>query len=446
MYEDNIVAVATAHGASGVAVIRISGKSPLEIASKMFKPIKKIDVLNFEPYKMYVGEILCDEFSDHGLCVYFKGPNSFTGEDVVEFHSHGGVAITKGVMKKILSLGARVAKNGEFTKRAFLNGKLSLASCEGLIGMINSESDSGVRAGYSLYREQLTKTVTDMQNDITEVLSSIDVDMDYPEENLDKVSEDFTLSTLKKVVDRINYLLNTFKVGRVLKNGVKVGIVGKPNVGKSSILNALLCYDKAIVSDIAGTTRDVVEGAIDIFGTRFNFSDTAGIRESDDRIEELGVGLSKRVLNESDLIVLVLDGTSVGAEDEEIYALVKDKNNLVVVNKTDKGEYRDDRADIYVSAKNNQNIDRLRELIYEKTIGGSNTSISGEFLCEERHYEALVRARDKFLFALNSIGKETLDLVAIDIKDGWDYLGEISGKTATEEIINDIFSRFCVGK
>lgn len=445
MYEDNIVAIATAHGASGVAVIRISGKSPLDIASKMFKPLKKIDVLDFEPYKMYVGEIVCDEFSDHGLCVYFKGPNSFTGEDVVEFHSHGGVAITKGVMKKVLSLGARVAKNGEFTKRAFLNGKLSLASCEGLISMINSESDSGVRAGYSLYREQLTKTVTDMQNDITEVLSGIDVDMDYPEENLDKVSEDFTLSTLKKVVDRINSLLGTFKVGRALKNGVKVGIVGKPNVGKSSILNALLCYDKAIVSDLAGTTRDVVEGAIDIFGTRFNFSDTAGIRDSADKIEELGVGLSKRVLNESDLIVFVLDGTNVSAEDNEIYELCKDKNNLVVVNKTDKSDYRDERADVYVSAKNNQNIERLRELIYEKTIG-SDTSISGEYLCEERHYEALVRARDKFLFALNSIGKETLDLVAIDIKDGWDYLGEITGKTATEEIINDIFSRFCVGK
>ena len=221
--------------------------------------------------------------------------------------------------------------------------------------------------------------------------------------------------------------------------------MGKPNVGKSSILNALLCYDKAIVSDLAGTTRDVVEGAIDIFGTRFNFSDTAGIRDSADKIEELGVGLSKRVLSESDLIVFVLDGTNVSAEDNEIYELCKDKNNLVVVNKTDKSDYRDDRADVYVSAKNNQNIERLRELIYEKTIG-SDTSISGEYLCEERHYEALVRARDKFLFALNSIGKETLDLVAIDIKDGWDYLGEITGKTATEEIINDIFSRFCVGK
>ncbi len=445
MAEENIVAVATAQGASGVAVIRISGESPLCIAEKMFKPNGKIKVKDFEPYKMYVGEIMAEGFNDYGMCVYFKGPNSFTGEDTIEFHTHGGTAITKGVMKKILSLGARVAGNGEFTKRAFLNGKLSLASCEGLIDMINSESLSGVRAGYSLYREKLTKTVCAMQDVITEVLSGIEVDMDYPEENLDKVSTEFSALKLKEIIEKIENLLSTFKVGRVLKNGVKVGIVGKPNTGKSSILNALLCYDKAIVSSVAGTTRDIVEGSIDINGTRFNFSDTAGIRESDDKIEELGVGLSKRVLEESDLILFVLDGGDITEEDEEIYNLVKNKNTLVVLNKTDNGDYKDDRADVYVSALKKQGLELLREKIYQKTVG-AGVDVNGEFLCEERHYEALKRAKEKFEIALSAIGEETLDMVSIDIKDGWDALGEISGKTSTEEIINDIFSRFCVGK
>lgn len=445
MISENITAISTALGASGVAVIRISGDSPLQIAKKMFAPLEKIDVLDFEPNKLYVGEILCDDFKDFGMCVYFKAPRSFTGEDTIEFHSHGGTAITRGILKKILSLGARLAGNGEFTKRAFMNGKLSLASCEGLIDMINSESVSGVKAGYSLYREKLTKKTESLQNRITEVLSQLDVDVDFPEENLERTSLEAVETTLTEVNYEINKLLETFKTGRVVKNGVKVAIVGKPNTGKSSLLNALLCFDKAIVSDIPGTTRDIVEGAVDINGVRFNFSDTAGIRESEDKIEEIGVDMSKRTVNESHLVIFVLDGGEIDAEDDKIYELVKDKNLLVVVNKTDKGEYKDDRANIYVSAKNGDNLDALREEIYNRTVG-DGIDVNGEMLMEERHYEALKRAKDKFEFALGSVNDVPLDILAIDIKDGWDALGEISGKTATEEIINDIFSRFCVGK
>ena len=445
MINENITAISTALGASGVAVIRISGDSPLEIAQKMFKPLDKKKVSEFEPYKMYVGEILTDDFTDFGMCVYFKAPKSFTGEDVVEFHSHGGTAITKGILKKILSLGARLATNGEFTKRAFLNGKLSLSSCEGLIDMINSESVSGVKAGYALYREKLTKKVESLQNQITEVLSQIEVDVDYPEENLEKTSLEKVRQTVSQVNEEIQTLLKSFKTGRVLKQGVKIAIVGKPNTGKSSILNALLAFDKAIVSDIPGTTRDIVEGAIDINGVRFNFLDTAGIRRSSDKIEEIGVDLSKKTLLESDLIVFVLDASEINAQDEEIYELVKDKNTLVVVNKTDKGDYRDERADVYVSALKNSNIEELRQQIFNKTVG-AGIDYNGDFLCEERHYNALERALDKFKQGLENLEIMPLDIISIDIKDGWTALGEISGKTATEEIINDIFARFCVGK
>lgn len=445
MTNENIAAISTALSASGVAVIRISGESPLDIAQKMFKPLSKIEVKDFEPYKMYAGEIIADGFTDFGLCVYFKGPKSFTGEDVVEFHSHGGIAITKGILSKILSLGARLANNGEFTKRAFLNGKLSLSSAEGLIDMINSESISGVKAGYYLYREKLTEEINALQDKITDVLSQIDVDMDFPEEDLEFSSTEAVKSTLSEVIERIDGLLKTYRTGRTLKNGVKVGIVGKPNTGKSSILNALLSYDKAIVSSVAGTTRDIVEGNIDINGVRFNFSDTAGIRDSEDKIEELGVLLSKKVLEESDLLLFVIDANKVGAEDEEIYSRIADKNYIFAVNKIDESDYKDSRADIYISALKGQNIEELKELIYNKTVL-SGVDLNGDFLCEERHFEALSRAKEKLLSALNAIGSVTLDILAIDVKDGWDALGEISGRTATEDIINNIFSKFCVGK
>lgn len=445
MKSENIAAISTALAASGVAVIRISGDSPLDIAEKMFNPSGKTAVKNFQPYRMYVGEIVADGFNDHGLCVYFKGPNSFTGEDVVEFHSHGGLAITKGILKKILSLGARLAVNGEFTKRAFLNGKLSLSSAEGLIDMINSESVSGVKAGYYLYREKLNAEITALQNRITDALAEVDADMDFPEEDLEIASTENVESALDFVIERIDNLLKTYRTGRALKSGVRVGIAGKPNTGKSSILNALLNYDKAIVSDIAGTTRDIVEGEIDINGVRFNFSDTAGIRESDDKIEELGVKLSKKVLDESDIILFVMDASDITAEDDAIYNIIKDKNALVAVNKTDKSNLKDARADVYVSALKKENIEKLKEMLFERALG-AGIDINGDFLCEERHFEALKRAKEKLVMARNSVGTVPLDILAIDVKDGWDALGEISGKTATEEIINDIFSKFCVGK
>ena len=445
MKSENIAAISTALSASGVAVIRISGDSPLDIAEKMFTPIGSTGVKDFEPYKLYVGEICADGFTDFGMCVYFKGPKSFTGEDVVEFHCHGGVAITKGILKKILSLGARLATNGEFTKRAFMNGKLSLSSAEGLIDMINSESVSGVKAGYYLYREKLTDEINALQDIITDTIAQIDCDMDFPEEDLERSSTEAVTRDLKTVIDRIDALIKTYRTGRTLKNGVSVGIVGKPNTGKSSLLNALLSYEKAIVSDVAGTTRDIVEGNIEIKGVRFNFSDTAGIRESDDKIEALGVGLSKKILAESDLILFVLDGSDINEQDQVIYDLVKDKNLIVALNKTDKCSVKDDRADIYVSALKNENVDKLKDLIYDRTVG-AGVDLNGDFLCEERHYDALIRAKEKLVSALNAVGVVTLDVLAIDVKDGWDALGEISGRTATEDIINNIFAKFCVGK
>jgi tRNA modification GTPase len=311
--------------------------------------------------------------------------------------------------------------------------------------MINSESVAGVKAGYYLYREKLTDEITALQDKITDALSQIDVDMDFPEEDLEITSTDNVVNALKEVIARIDALICTYRLGRTLKDGVRVGIVGKPNTGKSSLLNALLEYDKAIVSDVAGTTRDIVEGSIDIDRVRFNFSDTAGIRDSADKVEELGVVLSKKVLSQSDLILFVMDAGNVTSEDDMIYSLVKDKNLLVAVNKTDKSEGKDERADVYISALKNDNLDKLKQLIYSKTVG-SGVDLNGDFLCEERHYQALLTAKEKLQSALNNIGVVSLDILSIDVIDGWSALGEISGRTATEDIINNIFAKFCVGK
>lgn len=442
---DTIAAISTGLVPSGVAVIRISGKDSLAVAEKVFKPVGKTSVKNFEPNKMYVGEIVADGFTDFGMCVYFKSPKSFTGEDSVELHCHGGLAITKGILRSVLSSGARLATNGEFTKRAFMNGKLSLSSAEGLIDMINSESESGVKAGYYLYREKLTAETERLQNLLTDALSEIDADMDFPEEDLDVKSRETAERILKEVTEKISALLKTYRGGRIIKDGVKVAIAGKPNTGKSSLLNALLDYDKAIVSSVAGTTRDVVEGKISYNGVNFFFFDTAGIRESGDEIEQIGVGLSKKITDSADLVIFVVDGSDISSDDEEIYKEIKDKNLLVVLNKSDKGEFSYEKADIKVSAKEKINLDELKELIYNKTVG-NGIDLNGDFICEERHFEALKKAYESLSYALSSVNTLPLDLLSVDVKNGWDALGEISGKTASEEIIDNIFSKFCVGK
>ncbi len=442
---DTIAAISTGLVPSGVAVIRISGKDSLAVAEKVFKPVGKTSVKNFEPNKMYVGEIVADGFTDFGMCVYFKSPKSFTGEDSVELHCHGGLAITKGILRSVLSSGARLATNGEFTKRAFMNGKLSLSSAEGLIDMINSESESGVKAGYYLYREKLTAETERLQSLLTDALSEIDADMDFPEEDLDVKSRETAERILKEVTEKISALLKTYRGGRIIKDGVKVAIAGKPNTGKSSLLNALLDYDKAIVSSVAGTTRDVVEGKISYNGVNFFFFDTAGIRESGDEIEQIGVGLSKKITDSADLVIFVVDGSDISSDDEEIYEEIKDKNLLVVLNKSDKGEFSYEKADIKVSAKEKINLDELKELIYNKTVG-NGIDLNGDFICEERHFEALKKAYESLSYALSSVNTLPLDLLSVDVKNGWDALGEISGKTASEEIIDNIFSKFCVGK
>ena len=443
---NNIAAISTASGVGGVAIIRISGDSPLEIAQKMFKPLGKIAVKDFEPYKLYVGEIDGGHFTDFGMCVYFQGPKSYTGEDMIEFHCHGGIAITQGILRRAFSLGAKPASKGEFTKRAFLNGKMSLSSCEGLIDMINSESVGEVKAGYYLYREKLTKAIIKMQNDLTYALAYIDAGIDYPEEGVTEDNYDEIVNTLRRVKDEIEEIISRYGQGRKIKHGVKVALLGKPNTGKSSILNRLLDYDKAIVSSIAGTTRDVVEGEIDIDGVRFNLYDTAGIRESGDEIESVGIKRSEALLEGCDVCVVVLDGSKQLEEDDlKVLNQTENKQRIVVVNKNDLNETPQIKGDIYLSAKTGYNTELLKKALTEKAFGGK-IDLDADFLTEERHLNSLKEAKTAIEDAINGFSVNTADLSAIDIKTAWDALGEVSGETASERIIDEIFSKFCVGK
>lgn len=447
MKTEIISAISTANGVGGVAIIRISGEGCLNLLSKMFSPLSKnTKVENFEPYKLYVGEISCaGGFTDFGMAVYFKAPKSYTGEDMVEIHCHGGTAITQGVLKKTFELGALPATRGEFTKRAFLNGKLSLSSAEGLIDMINGESVAAVKSGYSLYREKLFEKVTALQDKITYALAEIGADIDYPEEDLGELALDTLVETLEQTQLTIIDLIKGYNAGSKIKNGVKVAIVGRPNVGKSSILNALLNYEKAIVSSIEGTTRDVVEGSLDINGVKFDLYDTAGIRSASDEIELMGIERSEKILNSADVCVAVFDGgAELTAQDKEIYQKVENLNHLIVYNKSD--TFTGDKNGVVVSAKTGDGIESLKSALYQKAFA-QGIDRNAELIVEERHLNALKKAEEYLSASLVGIEDGVpLDIVSEDVKSVWDALGEITGKTATEEIIDEIFAKFCVGK
>lgn len=444
--EEIISAISTASGTGGVAIIRASGENVLGLAEKMFKPLsKKVKVKDFEPYKMYVGEIDGGDFTDFGMMVYFKAPKSYTGEDMIEFHCHGGVVITQGILKRTYELGAIPATRGEFTKRAFVNGKLSLDSAEGLINMINSESTASLKVGYNLYREKLYNKINELQNDLTFALASVDADIDYPEEDLESVAVNDVKKALNKSLNEINELLNSYSKGEKIKNGVKVAIVGRPNTGKSSILNALLNYDKAIVSSVAGTTRDVVEGSLSLNGIKFDFYDTAGIRETADDIEKLGIERSEKILKSADIALVVIDSSeTLTNEDEKILKSVEDKESIIVYNKCDISGKMQEKA-LTISAKTGDGIEKLKEELYKKVFT-NGIDLNSQYIAEERHYYSLKKAKELLIEGISNVGKVPLDLIAEDIKSVWLSLGEITGKTASEEIIDEIFAKFCVGK
>ncbi len=425
---ETISAIATPQGRGGIAVVRMSGDGALAIARKMFS--RKGE---YEPARFYVGEIDCGAFTDHGGCLYFRAPRSFTGEDVVEFHCHGGTEIARGVLMRTIGLGARLAERGEFTKRAFLNGKLSLSAAEGMIGMINAQSEAQVRAGYLLYRETLTEEGKRVQGLLKECLARTDADLDYPEEDLGADVRAEVIPALREAARPLERLASQYRAGKKVKSGVRVAICGKPNAGKSTLFNALLGTERAIVSDIAGTTRDTLEGEIELHGVLFRLVDTAGLRESGDRLEQEGVRRARLELEGADVVVWLKEG-----EDPPALGVP-----VIVVGA--KHDIRSETGcDVLLSARTGEGMERLRELLYERGYGREN---EGAFVLEERHYSAVTRALEGVKAALRA-AEEGLpaELYAEEMRRAWSALGEISGETATEAIVSEIFEKFCVGK
>ena len=428
--DDLISAIATAVGAGGIAVVRMSGRGALSVARKMFS--RKGE---FQPNYMYAGEIDAGTFRDYGMCVYFRAPKSFTGEDVVEFHCHGGTEIARGILKRTLELGARLAERGEFTKRAYLNGKLSLSAAEGVGEMIAASSEAQVRAGYLLYNEKLTSLGTALQRKLTHCLAEVDADLDYPEEDLNASSRAEIAATLREVGQQLAALLSQYAAGRKIRSGVSVALVGAPNAGKSSLLNALLGYERAIVSDVAGTTRDVVEGTLEIEGVNFRITDTAGLRESADAIEREGVRRAREAMRGADVIVWL-------KEDGEVPEFPESTPVITVGAKSDLARRED--CDIVLSSYTGEGLDALRRLLYERGFGREN---DGAFLLSERHYRAAQAAHEAVKEALASAeGGLPPELYAEDIRRAWETLGTLSGETASEAIVTEIFEKFCVGK
>ena len=448
---DTIVALATGNTTAGISIIRVSGENALDISKKLLTKDKV-----FVPRYMYLCEVTAGNIHDKGLVVYFKAPNSFTGEDVVEFHLHGGMALSHAVLEALIMSGARLAEAGEFSKRAFLNGKTSLDSLEGTIDLINAQSEAELKAGYNLLIGTLKDKTENIQSALTDILAEIDVALDYPDEDIEYETTESIKNKISLVAKDISALIDTSKTGSIISSGINVAIVGKPNVGKSSLLNGLLAYDRAIVTDIAGTTRDILRESYVFDSIRVNLTDTAGIHDSNDTVEKIGIERSIRAINEAHLLLLVLDSaTPLDAEDERIISICakESKPIIVALNKSDIKQF--DMFDkissllptahiIETSAHDQTALNDLKRLI--KSLCVNDFDANALFITNTRHLAFLQSALHKLALALDNIDIVSLDCISVHLKDAWNNMGEITGKVITEEVLDAIFSKFCLGK
>lgn len=452
---NTIAAISTAPGKGGIGIIRMSGKECFEILDKIFIPKKKDDI---KGYKMKYGQIVDSRGNviDEVLVSYFVNPNSYTRENMCEINSHGGFAVEKAILQECIENGAILAEPGEFTKRAFLNGRIDLSQAEAVIDVINAKTESERNASVKQLEGVLSKRIKKIQKEILDLIANIEVSIDYPEYDVEKTTNLKILKVLNSVNDKLEKLSISYKNGKIVKNGIQTAIVGKPNVGKSSLLNLMLNEERAIVSDIEGTTRDTIEECIDVGGIQLKIIDTAGIRNTNDEIEKIGVKKSIDIIDQAELIIALFDDSrALEEEDIKILNLIENKNTIILVNKVDLGMKKIDINEIEKRGKkiikfSTQNEDGLN-ILYEEIIKMFNidniNNENGEMITNIRQKQHI----DKCISIISEIKKSLeeanpIDIVAIQIKEILEELGNITGDNVTEDIINEIFSKFCLGK
>lgn len=453
-----IAAISSPIGAGGIGIVRVSGDDALKIADAIFNFAHKTQAdaqkntrQTWQPLYMNFGTFNASDFKDVGYAVYFPAKNAYTGEDTVEFYLHGGVRIMKGALDALLQNGAVMAKNGEFTKRAFLSGRLSLADAEGVIDMINAESAAGLRAAYRLMEGDVAKRINEILDRLETLIATIEATLDYPDEMEDEVLPNLE-SNINEMLGKVNALIASAKNGKIAKYGLTVALAGNPNAGKSSLMNALLKENRAIVTPIAGTTRDTVEDSFEYDGVKITLVDTAGIHASDDVIESEGIKRAKQAIETADVILHVIDGTTNDSLDVDF----EGKLVFKVYNKCDlldgdaikaliepNSNNKQGEAFFFVSAKTGEGVEQIAKAI--ASLFKENKVDGGEMITSTRHVSALYTAKCALESAFLS-KDATLDVLLIDLSDAYNALGEITGKTATEDVVDSIFSRFCVGK
>lgn len=449
---DTITAISTTLGVGAISIIRVSGNNAIKIVNKIFKG-KNLEKV--ETHTINYGHIVDkDEIIDEVLVSVMKSPKTFTTEDVVEINCHGGISTTNKVLELVLNNGARLAEPGEFTKRAFLNGRIDLTQAESVMDLINSKNESKRKVAIKGLNGYVSNIIRNLRQEILELLASIEVNIDYPEyEDAIVMTNDIVKPKITEIKEKLTKIINESENGKILTSGIKTIIIGKPNVGKSSILNRLLDEEKAIVTDIEGTTRDTVEGSITINGVSLNIIDTAGIRETEDIVEKIGVEKSLSLINEADLIIIVLNNNEeLSEEDKKILTACKDKKVIVVINKNDL-ERKINLDDIkyqnivYTNTIDLNGINSLKEKIVELFNLNELEQQDYTYLSNVRQISLAKEAYQILEEVDNGIKNEVpVDMIEIDIKRAWEKLGEIIGETYTEELIDQLFSQFCLGK
>lgn len=456
--DDTIAAIATAPGEGGIGIVRISGEKSLEVAQSIFKSKSGKMIKDYNTRTLIYGKIVDGEkVIDEVLVAYMKGPNSYTAEDVIEINCHGGFISVKKILELILSKGVRIADAGEFTKRAFLNGRIDLSQAEAIIDVIKSKTDMAHEVAQNQLEGSLAKKIKDLRMNVTEVLAHLEVSIDFAEEDVEEITYQTLEEKAFELRNEIKKLYDTAESGKILRDGLKTVIVGKPNVGKSSLLNSILGENRAIVTDIAGTTRDVIEEFVNIKGIPLKIVDTAGIRETEDVVEKIGVEKSRESFSTADLVIMVLDASrKLSEEDMEILESIKNKKTIVLLNKIDLEaqielekikEFVSSDDIIEISALKNQGIEELQDKIESMVYHGSVKNSSNLMITNSRHKDALFKAYESINDAISAIEQRMpYDFIEVDFKNIWDYLGYINGDTVREDLLDTIFANFCIGK